>query len=208
MHTDTNRRLQRRLRSALAGLLASAALTACSIEPADPFASNEDEPLVAGTDRTPDGAPSWTSMTSWWTGDEPETTFGIDVCIRRDSDVRSVTLTGVEPYESVGEVEQLGSRLIESTDPGDLLISLEGFPPRLSSAATFEHAVGHEFTYRCGEEKNYQQIVIGLRGFNEVGGGWEGATVRYQVDGREYAVNVPVGMFMCGTSTAACGEEP
>lgn len=171
---------------------------------ADVFATDPEAPLAYGASGATVTADDWSTMTAEWTENRPEITYAVDVCLRADAEVTNVTLVSFTPYEKVGEYNQLPALLITAPDDRDAFISVDGYPPSLSTASEQSAFEGEEFTHRCGQDEPFQQIAVGLRGLSDVGGGWRGAVLRYQAGGQEYTLNLPTSFFLCGTATEPC----
>lgn len=199
-----------RQRQRIAALAASAALvgvalTACSGAASDPFEYDPNAPLKYGVTSAAVDRGDWSTMVSWWTEDEPTTSFGFDLCIPPSTSVERITILGISAFESVGEVQTLQPLLVSGTDSSDRFISIAGYPPHLAASTHTSPIEGAEFTQSCDESTGFQRVVIGLRATTTSGGGWDGVVVRYEVSGSQRTLHVPVSYFMCGTSTEPCG---
>ncbi len=186
-------------------MLVVATTAGCAEDSRDPFAFDSAAPLKYGTTSSAVDRRDWSTMVSWWSDEEPSTSFGIDLCIAPDTDVSMLQINGVGPYESVGDVAPLPPLLASGTAVDDQFISKEGYPPALSSTTRSEPLEGSRLTQVCDRGEGFQRVVIGLRAASPTGGGWDGVVVRYEVDGKQRNLHVPVSLFMCGTSTEPCG---
>lgn len=158
-----------------------------------------------GTTPQPVSGANWSSMVSWWTDREPSTSFGIDLCLLKPGEIASATIISVEAYETVGDVSSFPSLFVSGTNPDDQFISQAGYPPTVAADTESAPAEGAILTQPCDTPGSFQRVVVGLSASGSEGGGWDGVIVRYTADGREGRLNVPISLFMCGSSTEPCG---
>ena len=177
-------------------------------EPAEPgteVLDNLEQPLRFGVAEDADyRLDGWSTSNSFWTEEEPETSFGVDVCLNGVSDA---TITSVVPLTTVGDIEVLEPLLATISDPGERIIYYTGYPPEIADDASFVPAAGANLTFQCGDELPSQQILVGLRAESQEGGAVYGVAITYQVNGSSHELKLPLGMLMCGESTEPCGED-
>lgn len=163
-----------------------------------------EQPLRHGTsaDASTSGG-SWSTSTLTWTPTEASKSFGAFVCLAYGESAR---ITGVEPVERIGDVRDLPAMIHTVGASEDPFISADGYPARIPPDAVLAPISEGQFTFRCGDDRPLQHVVVGLEAQGPAGGGWLGVRIRYVVDGRAYFLEVPVAMLMCGAATEPCDD--
>jgi hypothetical protein len=165
--------------------------------------SNRKQPLRIGTETgaTHENLYSSQSNLLWGPGNTDKS-FGIHLCL---NGAQEAVFKEVQPVSVVGEVEVLGAFIATSVGPDLGWVSADGFPPsNAPDSAKFVPLEGGAFTQQCGDEgPSIEHVLVGLRGVDD-GGGWDGVRVVYEVEGKQYELNVDVGMFFCGAVAGEC----
>ncbi|WP_139146488.1 hypothetical protein [Arthrobacter sp. SW1] len=127
-------------------------------------------------------------------------TFGFLLCALTDE----AKIVSVKPAESIGNGFSVESTRLATFRAADgITIASPGSPPAGRAGERFSPIAGSS-PHSCNDKDQLSEVQIGIRKTGDDGGGWRRAIVEYEVSDRQYSLEIPFGMLICGASTEPC----